>query len=112
MHLRFSTIADMVALMQAHYQDSLKITEEENLKKSWFNSHKSKTIEARKRIICQILQRLFNHPIIRADPTYFLRYLNLSDTFFEVARNSYERRISVAQTATLSRLKRSYLTKK
>jgi hypothetical protein len=68
LHVRFSTIADMVALMQGHYQDSLKITEEESLRKSWFNSHKSKTIEARKRIICQILQRLFNHPIIRANP--------------------------------------------
>lgn len=102
----------MVALMQGHYQDSLKITEEENLRKSWFNSHKSKTIEARKRIICQILQRLFNQPIIRADPSYLLRYLNLPDNFFDVARNSYERRISVTQTVTLSRLKRSYLTKK
>lgn len=58
------------------------------------------------------MQRLFNHPIIRANPSYFLRYLSLPDNFFEVARNSYERRISVAQTVTLSRLKRSYLTKK
>jgi hypothetical protein len=82
------------------------------MRKSWFNSHKSKTIEARKRTICQIFQRLFNHPLIRRSPAFFLRHLNLPDNFYEVARTSYERRISVSQTVTLSRLKRSTLTKK
>jgi hypothetical protein len=44
LHLRFSVISELVSEMQAYYQDSLKINEEENLRKSWFNSHKSKTI--------------------------------------------------------------------
>lgn len=75
--------------MQAHYQDNLKINEEDSLKKSWFNSHKSKVIEARKIIIAQIFMKLFNHPIIKDNPSYFLHYLDLPDNFYEVARTSY-----------------------
>lgn len=112
LHLRFSTIVNLVAQMQAYYQDSLKITQDEALRKSWFNSHKSKTIEARKLIIRQIFQRLFNHPLIKQCPAYFLKALNLPENFYYLARTSYERRISMAQTVTLSRLKRSYLTHK
>ena len=44
LHLRFSTVLGVVKEMQEYYQSSLKITEEESLKKNWFNSHKSKTI--------------------------------------------------------------------
>ena len=51
--------------MQDHYEDELKINEEDTLKKSWFNSHKSKIIEARKRIIAQIFMKLFNHEKIK-----------------------------------------------
>jgi hypothetical protein len=65
LHMRFSNVSDMVSAMQAHYKDPLKITEDDSLKKSWFNSHKSKIIEARKLTICQIFQRLFNHPLIK-----------------------------------------------
>jgi hypothetical protein len=112
LHMRFSNVSDMVSAMQAHYKDPLKITEDDSLKKSWFNSHKSKIIEARKFIIAQIFMKLFNHPIIKSDPTYFLNYLNLPENFYEVARSSYEKRLSMAQSVTVSGLKRSYLTKK
>lgn len=61
LHLRFSEVANIVKVMQNFYKDSLGITEEETLKKTWFNNHKSKTIENRKRTIEQILQKLFNH---------------------------------------------------
>jgi hypothetical protein len=54
--------------MQHHYHDSLKITEDDSLRKNWFNSHKSKTIEARKFIIAQIFQKLFNHELIKKEP--------------------------------------------
>lgn len=37
--------------MQTYYKCDLGITEEEALKKTWFNNHKSKTIEDRKRTI-------------------------------------------------------------
>lgn len=80
--------------MQKYYKNNLKITEEENLRKNWFNSHKSKTIEARKFIIAQIFQKLFNHELIKKDPGYFLKYLNLPENFYFLARNSYEKRIS------------------
>ena len=63
--------------MQDHYDDQLKINEEDNLKKSWFNSHKSKIIEARKFIIAQIFMKIFNHEKIKNSPSYFLNYLNL-----------------------------------
>ena len=42
--MRFSLVLEMVEIMQVHYQDPLKINEEDSLKKSWFNSHKSKVI--------------------------------------------------------------------
>lgn len=66
LHMRFSNVNDMVCIMQNHYKNDLKITEEETLKKSWFNSHKSKVIEARKIMIAQIFMKLFNHPLIKA----------------------------------------------
>ncbi len=72
----------IVQEMQKHYQNDLKITEEEALKKNWFNNHKSKTIEDRKRVIAQILQKLFNHEIVRAKPSFLLKFLNLSQNFF------------------------------
>ena len=110
--MRFSLVSEMVEVMQAHYQDPLKINEEDSLKKSWFNSHKSKIIEARKIIIAQIFMKLFNHPVIKADPAFFLKYLDLPENFYEVARTSYEKRISMGQSVTVSGLKRSYLTRK
>ena len=110
--MRFSSVTEMVTNMQDHYQDSLKINEDDSLKKSWFNSHKSKVIEARKFIIAQIFMKLFNHPLIKENPSFFLSYLNLPENFYEVARTSYERRISLGQSVTVSGLKRSYLTKR
>lgn len=89
LHLRFSTISQMVADLQHHYKDSLKITQEETLSKNWLNSHKSKIIEARKLIIGQIFQKLFNHELIKEEPSYFLRLLNLPDNFYHLARSSY-----------------------
>ena len=41
----------LVARVQSHYKDDLNITDEESLRKNWFNNHKSKTIEDRKRTI-------------------------------------------------------------
>lgn len=87
--MRFSSVSEMVCIMKGYYKDDLKITEEENLKKSWFNSHKSKVIEARKIIIAQIFMKLFNHPKIKSDPEYFLTYLNLPPNFYDIARTSY-----------------------
>ncbi len=98
--------------MQKYYKDSLKITEEESLNKNWLNSHKSKIIEARKLIIGQIFQKLFNHELIKKDPAYFLRALNFPENFYQIARTSYEKRFSLGQSVVVSGLKRSYLTKK
>lgn len=72
--------------MQNNYKDKLKITQEETLKKNWFNNHKSKTIEDRKRTIAQILQKLFNHDLIKRDPKFFLTYLGLPTNFYSIAR--------------------------
>lgn len=77
LHLRFSEVANIVKVMQNFYKDSLGITEDETLKKTWFNNHKSKTIEDRKRTIEQILQKLFNHEKIKLQPMFLLNYLNL-----------------------------------
>jgi hypothetical protein len=112
LHLRFSTIIAIVADLQRHYKDGLKITGDEELNKNWLNSHKSKTIETRKFVICQIFQKLFNHELIKKDPAYFLRLLNFPDDFYRLARNSYEKRVSLAQTVAISGIKRSYLTKR
>ena len=75
--MRFSNVSDMVTYMQSHYEDELKIKEEDSLKKSWFNSHKSKIIESRKILIAQIFMKLFNHEKIKESPAFFLSYLNL-----------------------------------
>lgn len=68
LHMRFSMVNEMVSIMQNHYKSDLKITEAEGLRKSWFNSHKSKTIEDRKIIIAQIFMKLFNHELIKKAP--------------------------------------------
>ena len=60
-HLRFSEMKPFLNKVQDYYKDDLNITEEESLKKNWFNNHKSKTIEDRKRTIEQILQKILNH---------------------------------------------------
>ena len=112
LHLRFSTISNIVADMQRYYKDSLKITEEESLSKNWLNSHKSKIIEARKLIIGQIFQKLFNHEIIKRDPAYFLKALNFPENFYKIARSSYEKRFTLGQSVAISGLKSSFLTKK
>jgi|JI10StandDraft_1071094.scaffolds.fasta_scaffold2274691_1 hypothetical protein len=41
----------LVTKVQGYYHDDLNISQEEALKKNWFNNHKSKTIEDRKRTI-------------------------------------------------------------
>jgi hypothetical protein len=41
----------LVTKVQNHYGNDLNISQEEALKKNWFNNHKSKTIEDRKRTI-------------------------------------------------------------
>ena len=56
------------------------------MRKTWINNHKSKTIEDRKRIIEQILQKLFNHELMRKNPAFLLSHLNLPEKFFENAR--------------------------
>lgn len=60
-HIRFSEMRPLVSRAQSHYKDDLNITDEESLRKNWFNNHKSKTIEDRKRTIEQILQKILNH---------------------------------------------------
>ena len=44
LHMRFSEVNEMVGGMQDYYESDLKIADEQSLKKSWFNSHKSKVI--------------------------------------------------------------------
>ena len=110
--MRFSSISNIVTDLQRHYKDNLKITEEDCLNKNWLNSHKSKIIEARKLIIGQIFQKLFNHELIKKDPEYFLKSLSLPTNFYDIARTSYEKRISLNQSVTFSGLKKTYLTKK
>jgi hypothetical protein len=102
----------MMATMQAHYKSDLKITEEENMKKTWLSSHSSKIIEARKITIAQIFMKLFNHELIKTDPQFFLKYLHLPENFYHIAEHSYQKRISLGQSVTISGLRRSYLTKK
>lgn len=75
--MRFSEMKPIVHQMQVHYKNPLGITEEEALEKNWFNNHKSKTIEDRKRVIAQILQKMFNHEIVKVSPKYLLEYLGL-----------------------------------
>ena len=41
----------LVTKVQNHYDNDLNISQQEALKKNWFNNHKSKTIEDRKRTI-------------------------------------------------------------
>ena len=72
----------MVSEMQYYYKDNLKINDDDSLKKSWFNSHKSKVIEARKIIIAQIFMKLLNHPLIKEHPSHFLNYINLPLNFY------------------------------
>ena len=50
----------------------MKISDEETLKKNWFNNHKSKIIEDRKRTIEQILQKLLNNETVKKDPDFIL----------------------------------------
>jgi hypothetical protein len=56
--------------------------------------------------------KLFNHPAIKSEPEYFLTYLNLPANFYDLARTSYEKRLSLGQSVTVSGLRRSYLTKR
>ena len=56
--------------------------------------------------------KLFNHEKIKESPAFFLTYLNLPENFYEVARTSFEKRISMGQSVTVSGLKRSYLTRR
>ena len=56
--------------------------------------------------------KLFNHPAIKGEPEYFLTYLNLPANFYDLARTSYEKRLSLGQSVTVSGLRRSYLTKR
>lgn len=72
MHLRFSEMQPFVAKIQQHYHDHLNISNEETLKKNWFNNHKSKIIEDRKRTIEQILQKLLNNETVKKDPDFIL----------------------------------------
>lgn len=67
----------LVSRTQSHYKDDLNITDEESLRKNWFNNHKSKTIEDRKRTIEQILQKILNHEIVKKNPEFILEELGL-----------------------------------
>ena len=51
--------------MKEHYDSDFGITSEEDLRKNWFNNHKSKIIEDRKRTIEQILQKIFNNDVVK-----------------------------------------------
>ena len=55
---------------------------------------------------------MFNHELIKKDPDHFLYELNLPLNFYQIARNSYEKRLSIGQSVSVSGLKRSYLTKR
>ena len=48
-------MSSILKKMQVAYKSDFGITSEEDLKKNWFNNHKSKIIEDRKRTIEQIL---------------------------------------------------------
>ncbi len=53
------------------------------MKKNWFNNHKSKTIEDRKRTIEQILQKMLNHELVKKDPGFILEQLKIDANFFQ-----------------------------
>ena len=44
LHLRFSEMSSILKRMQVAYKSDFGITSEEDLKKNWFNNHKSKII--------------------------------------------------------------------
>ena len=83
-HLRFSEIKPFLSKIQDHYKDDLNITEEESLRKNWFNNHKSKTIEDRKRTIEQILQKILNHEIVKNSPSFALTELGVDVSFLKM----------------------------
>ncbi len=70
--LRFSLMKNFVSKMQDHYKNDLGINTDENLKDGWFINYSSKTIEDRKRLIEQILQKMLNHPVILEHPSFIL----------------------------------------
>lgn len=73
----------LVSKVQAHYGNDLNISQQETLKKNWFNNHKSKTIEDRKRTIEQILQKMLNHELVKKDPGFILEQLKIDANFFQ-----------------------------
>lgn len=82
----------LVKTVQLHYQNDLNISQEEALKKNWFNNHKSKTIEDRKRTIEQILQKMLNHELVKKDPIFILEELKIDGNFFYKAEQSNNRK--------------------
>lgn len=61
-------MSPLVKKMQNFYKTDFGITSEEDLRKNWFNNHKSKIIEDRKRTIEQILGKIFNSEYVKKKP--------------------------------------------
>lgn len=70
--------------MQDHYKNDLGINTDENLKDGWFINYSSKTIEDRKRLIEQILQKMLNHSVILENPSFILNELGIEPSFLRV----------------------------
>lgn len=75
---------NFVSKMQDHYKNDLGINTDENLKDGWFINYSSKTIEDRKRLIEQILQKMLNHPVILANPSFILNQIGIQPSFLRV----------------------------
>ena len=88
----------LINKIQSHYKDDLNITNEEALHKNWFNNHKSKTIEDRKRTIEQILQKIMNHELVKANPNFILNELGLEISFFVTASSPQKKRETMIQS--------------
>lgn len=103
LHLRFSEMSPILKKMKEHYDSDFGITSEEDLRKNWFNNHKSKIIEDRKRTLEQILQKIMNSDIVKKEPTYLLNELGIDNTFLQVMENPKDRRESFLKISHLSR---------
>jgi hypothetical protein len=84
----------LVYRVQDYYDDDLNITKEEELKKNWFNNHKSKTIEDRKRTIEQILQKMLNHDLVRKNSEFILSELRIDSSFLKITEEIKNKRVS------------------
>jgi hypothetical protein len=93
-HLRFSEMDPFIQRMQREYSNHLNITKEETLRKTWFNNHKPKIIEDRKRMIEQILQKMLNHELVKLNPRPILEEFKIDTNFLSMTPELKSKRVA------------------